>query len=77
MLSTNVAAEEMLVEPNAITEESLTELSILREKIEVVLDCVIDDTDARNQTLTYIATDYLAAMKTQLQAMQERMLMAE
>jgi len=54
-----------------ITEDTLTDLGILREKIAVVLDCVIDETDARNQTLTYIATDYLAAMGTQLRAMQE------
>ena len=55
----------------AITEDALTDLSILRKKVEVVLDCVIDEADARNQTLTYIATDYLAMMGSQLRAMQE------
>ena len=54
-----------------ITEDALTDLSVLRQKIEVVLNCVIDDTDMRNQTLTYIATDYLAEMGKQLRAMQE------
>ena len=57
-----------------ITEDALTDLSILRKKIAVVLDCVIDETDARNQTLTYIATDYLAMMGTQLRTMQEDLL---
>ena len=57
-----------------ITEDSLTELSILRQKAEVVLNCVIDDTDARNQTLTYIATDYLSTMGKLLRAMQESIL---
>jgi len=59
-----------------ITEDALTELSILREKIKVVLDCVIDEADARNQTLTYIATDYLAKMGSQLRTMQENLLRA-
>ena len=55
-----------------ITEDALTELSCLREKIEVVLDCIIDDApNARDQTLTYIATDYLSAMRETIQTMQE------
>ena len=58
----------------AITEDALTELSILQQKIDVVLHCVIDEADARSQTLTYIATDYLAAMGKQLRAMQERIM---
>ena len=62
---------------NIITEDSLTELSILRQKIAVVLDCVIDETDARNQTLTYIATDYLAKMGSQLRTMQEDLMAQE
>jgi len=61
------------MESNSITEDALTELSILRHKIKVVLDCVIDETDARNQTLTYIATDYLDTMGTMLQVVQEGM----
>ena len=55
-----------------ITEDALTELSILRGKIKVVLACVIEDApNARDQTLTYIATDYLSAMGQTIQAMQE------
>ena len=54
------------------TEDALTELSILRQKIEVVLACIIDDApNARDQTLTYIASDYLSAMGETIQAMQE------
>ena len=52
-----------------ITEDALTELSILREKIKVVLDCIIDGVSAREQTLTYIATDYLGEMGKTIQAM--------
>jgi len=55
--------------PNPITEDDLNELSIMRRKIEVVLDCTIDDANARNQTLTYIANDYLATMGEMIQAM--------
>ena len=55
--------------PNPITEDDLNELNILRRKIEVVLDCTIDDANARNQTLTYIATDYLITMGEMLQVM--------
>jgi len=56
---------------NRITEDVLTELSILRENIEVVLDCTIEGSDARVQTLTYIANDYLIKMGEMIQAMQE------
>jgi len=52
-----------------ITEEALNDLSILREKIKVVLDCIIYDAGAREQTLAYIATDYLGEMKKTIQAM--------
>jgi len=52
-----------------ITEDALNELNILRRKIEIVLDCTIDDTNARAQTLINIATDYLTAMGEMLQAM--------
>ena len=55
--------------PNPITEDDLNELSILRRKIEVVLDCTIDDTNARAQTLINIATDYLITMGEMLQVM--------
>ena len=53
----------------AITEDELTELSILRSKIEAVLGCIIPDVNAREQTLTYIATDYLGEMGKRIQAM--------
>ena len=52
-----------------LTEDALNELSIIRKKIEVVLDCTIDDADARAQTLTYIANDYLVTMGEMIQAM--------
>jgi len=57
--------------PNPITEDALTELSIVRGKIEVVLDCIIGTANAHDQTLTYIATDYLTTMGEMIQAMQE------
>ena len=44
-------------------------LSILRQKIKVVLDYTIDDANARAQTLTYIANDYLFTMGEMIQAM--------
>jgi hypothetical protein len=61
--------EEIHMAPNPITEAALTELSIMREKIKVVLDCIIDDTNAREQTLTYIASDYLVTMGEMIQSM--------
>jgi len=54
-----------------VTEDALNELGILRQKIEVVIDCLIDDANAREQTLAYIATDYLGEMRKMIQAMQE------
>ena len=56
---------------NPITEDALTELSILRQKIAVVLDCIIGDANAHDQTLTYIANDYLSAMGETIQAMRQ------
>ena len=52
-----------------ITEDALDELGIIREKIKVVLGCAIDDANARGQTLTCIAADYLGEMGKMLQAM--------
>ena len=54
---------------NPITEDDLNELSIIQRKIEIVLDCTIDDTNARAQTLVDIANDYLATMGEMIQAM--------
>ena len=54
-----------------LTEDTLTELSILREKAEAVLNCLIEDAKcARDQTLAYIACDYLSAMGETIRAMQ-------
>jgi len=52
-----------------ITEEALTELNILRTKIAVVLECIIGDANTHDQTLTYIANDYLTTMGEMIQAM--------
>ena len=52
-----------------ITDDALDELGILQEKIKAVLDCLIDDANAREQTLAYIATDYLGEMRKMIQAM--------
>jgi len=59
---------------NPITEDTLTELSIIREKMEVVLNCIIDNTNAREQTLSYIAGDYLAKMREMIRAMQDEII---
>ena len=61
----------------AVTEDVLTELGILRQKIEVVLACIIGDANAHDQTLTYIAGDYLATMGEIIQAMQEGRMKAQ
>ena len=54
------------------TEDLLEELSCLREKAEVALGCIIDNAEGRCvQTLTYIAGDYLSAMRETIQAIQE------
>ena len=52
----------------AITEDALTELSIMRKKIEAVLDCIIGDANAHDQTLIYVACDYLGEMGKMIQA---------
>ena len=52
-----------------ITKDALDELCILRSKAEVVIDCLIGDAHPREQTLAYIATDYLGEMKTMMQRM--------
>ena len=62
------------MEQNPITEDTLTELSIIREKMEVVLDCIIDNANAREQILSYIAVDYLAHMREMIRAMQEKIM---
>ena len=56
-----------------VTEDALEELSCLREKVAVVLSCIIDDLNAREQTLTYIASDYLGEMGEVIQAMEKGM----
>jgi hypothetical protein len=58
---------------NPLTEDAFTELTVLREKAEAVLRCIIEDPQcARHQTLTYIASDYLFAMGEMIRAMQDR-----
>jgi len=52
-----------------IPEDALTELSILRDKIAVVLNCIIGNANAHDQTLLYIANDYLDEMGKMIQAM--------
>ena len=52
-------------------EDTLTELSILRSKVAAVLDCIVDNANAREQTLTCIASDYLTEMDKMIQAMQK------
>jgi len=61
--------EVLHMSPNPITEDALTELSITRQKIEVVLECLIGNANAHDQTLTCIATDYLTTMGEMIQAM--------
>ena len=59
-----------------ITEETLTDLSILREKIKVALDCIVDNANAREQVLAYIAGDYLGTMREMIQSMEVSVMQA-
>ena len=59
-----------------ITEDALNELSILRKKIEVVLNCIVGNANAHDQTLTYIASDYLVTMGEMIQAIQRGIMQA-
>jgi len=53
-------------------ETALAELNILRSKVEAVLHYIIDEPQcARQQTLIFIATDYLTEMGDRIGAMQE------
>ena len=61
------------MESKQITEDELIEISYLREKVAVVLSCIIDDLNAREQTLTYIASDYLSTMGEMIEAMQKNL----
>ena len=65
------------MEQNPLTEDTLTELSIIREKMEVVLDCIIENASAREQILSYIVSDYLAKMREMLRAMQEKIMISQ
>jgi hypothetical protein len=58
-----------------VSEDAFVELSILREKAAVALECIIHDdaTCAHGQTLSYIASDYLSEMRETIQAMQKNM----
>ena len=58
----------MLYNPSA--EDGFTELSILREKAQTALSCIIDNAaHAQEQTLAYIANDYLCAMQKMIHAL--------
>jgi len=53
-----------------LSENSFDELSCLQEKVAVALSCITETSECpRNQTLTYIASDYLIAMGKMIQAM--------
>ena len=65
--ATKELGDRIMEDKLTVTDEALTEFNILREKIEVVLDCAIDNMNAREQTLTYIAIDYLAGMGEMIQ----------
>jgi len=48
------------------------ELGVLLEKAGAVLDCITEDLCcARDKTLSFIASDYIAAMGKTIEAMQE------
>jgi len=53
-----------------VTEDEFMELSILRKKIEAVLDCIVGGANTHDQTLTNIANDYLGEMGKMMQAVQ-------
>jgi len=55
-----------------VSADAFVELSILLEKAEAALHCIMDDSRCqRVQTLADIAGDYLSAMGEMTQAMQE------
>jgi len=60
-----------------VSEEAFLDLSILRDKTEVVLGCILDDEAcAHVQTLADIAGDYLSSMRKTMRAMQENRITA-
>ena len=57
---------------NLVTDDAFVELSILQEKAQAALGCIIDDANcAHIQTLADIASDYLFEMGDTIQAMQK------
>ena len=57
---------------NLVTGDAFAKLSILREKAEAALGCIMDDAKCPHiQILADIASDYLSAMGDTIQAMQE------
>ena len=66
------------MEYSLVSEDAFIELSILREKIAVAINCIIydDGTGAHGQTLSYIAGDYLSEMRETIEAMQKNMVTA-
>jgi len=55
-----------------VTDDAFLELSILLEKAEAALNCIIKDSSCKRiQTFADIASDYLSAMGKTIQTMQE------
>jgi len=53
-----------------LSEDSFDELNCLREKAAAAVNCIAETSECpRNQTLTYIASDYLISMGKMIQAM--------
>ena len=60
-----------------VTEDAFVELSILREKAEAALKCIMGDSKCQHaQTLAEIAGDYLSSMDELVRTMQENRLRA-
>ncbi|MDR2688023.1 MAG: hypothetical protein LBB75_09740 [Oscillospiraceae bacterium] len=55
-----------------VSEDAFIELSILREKAAVAINCTMDELSPRDQTLAYIASDYLSAMGKTIRDMQKK-----
>ena len=57
---------------NLVTGDAFAKLNILREKAEVALGCIMDDSKCQHiQVLADIANDYISAMGDMIEAMQE------
>ena len=55
-----------------VSDMAFLELGVLLEKAGAVLDCITEDVcRARDKTLSFIASDYVAAMDKTIETMQE------